>query len=649
MGKGDRDLPAKTNSDRFRTPDKPASASKLKRAPARLGLLPDTPGPTSTSTSTASTSRSSKRNSTRSVQGQPTLTQIDFVTISQQAESDDYFDYVGDSEKDAREVIEIEDDKEKELDNGEDADYKPSSTPRSKRARSVRFDAEPPKPQKIPSSGEGKPGKARRKSGEKKGKGVQKDDKTLTQMNYVRRIVIEPGDDVKLEYAYITPKKKDSERQTANTGIVGDVQQPSTYTPEPPNELKRRKLSPALETKEFDHTEGSIEAEASRSPSTPQKSVRTEIPSSQSPESPGVASITSSQFRGATRSPQRRVSKALNEPYIEAKAPGSPEHNDTFHRSPVRMACIDDKPSHNLSSPRLSSDQRRTAENVPPNVEETLKHADEALADSLTSKKRPRPSQRTVVYETDAESDDDDFQDDLPDVPSSPREKNTADSNDEMHIDDIPDFPNTESQELPPLPIPEQDDDSGPLLADSNLLSDASICYQRVHPATQYPLEPVPTINTQKMAELFPEESNGLHTLSSLSQLSSPMKSPRAPRLRMVSQTRNPDQTQSESQGMDKPSTEVVPESSPVARHADGASLNRRAPSGRDVVVQVESSQPVDRIEGHKKEGQNSGPRGVLSRSQILTSSVMESIPIPAFWMSSQDSVGEPYSLPDTT
>jgi hypothetical protein len=30
-----------------------------------------------------------------------------------------------------------------------------------------------------------------------------------------------------------------------------------------------------------------------------------------------------------------------------------------------------------------------------------------------------------------------------------------------------------------------------------------------------------------------------------------------------------------------------------------------------------------------------------------LTSSVMESIAVPNFWMGSQDSVGEPYSLPD--
>ncbi|KAL5343633.1 hypothetical protein BJX70DRAFT_353064 [Aspergillus crustosus] len=649
MGKGDRDPPTKTNTDRFLTPDKPASASKLKRAPARLGLFPDTPGTISTSNSTPSTtsaSKSSKRNSSRSVQDQPTLTQIDFVTVSQQAESGDEFDYIGNTGKHAREVIEIEDEDEEEPDNNVDEDYKPSSIIRSKRARGVRFDTSPPKPHQNSSSGEGKQRKRRRKSGEKTEKGAHKDDKTLTQMNYVRRIVIEPDEVVKLEYAYITPKKKEYQRQSANAHTVEHVQQTSTYTPEPSNDFKRRKLSPTPEAKEVHDARGSTVAEAALNFSTPMKSLRTEIPSSQSPESPSVASITSSQFRCETRPSQNPKHANAYGRCIKEELPGSPELVDAV-MSPLG---IENKPSHqDLDSLGSSSDQRKTAQSIPPAGKETSKYAGEVLADQSNLINRPHPAQRTVVYETDADSDGDDYEDCLPDVPSSPGDRDTTGPNEELPSNNVPNTQTTESQELPPLPVPEQESDSVPLPPEPNILSDASICYQRVHPATQFPLEPVPTINTQKMAELFPEDSNGLLTLSSLSQPSSPMKTPRA-HPRTVSQTLDPDQTQSDPHDIDKTAADVVPESSPIfACHGEDAMLNRRV-SATDAVVQVESSQRVDRIQRHNKTGQNSGRRrGVLSRSQILTSSVMESIPIPAFWKSSQDSVGEPYSMPDTT
>ncbi|KAL4887171.1 hypothetical protein BJY04DRAFT_177508 [Aspergillus karnatakaensis] len=651
MGKGDRDPPTKAKLDRFRTPDKPASASKLKRAPARLGLLQDTPAPTAISTatpSTASTSRSSKRTPTWSVQGQPTLTQIDFVTVPRGG-SDDEFDYIGNSEKNHREVIEIEDDDNK-LDNEEDADYEPSSTSRSKRVRGIRFDPDPPRPRKTPASSGGKTGKGRRKSGEKKEKVAPKDDKTLTQMNYVRRIVLEPDDDVKLEYAYITPRKKDTGRQTATTVAVEDVQQPPTYTPKSSNQHKRRRLSPAADAKKIPHTDDHHDTKVTRSPSTPRKSIRTEIPSSQSPESSGVAFITSSQFRGATRSPSKRTTNPLKGEYIKEELSGSPEIKDTS-RSPVQtpypsneLPGCDNKPLPPLPL------QLEGTENTPLSAKGTPKHAGEALAEVSISKQRPRPSQRTVVYETDAESDDD-FEGGLPDVPSSDREDITE-LGDEPQDDGTPETPNTESQELPLPPIFENDTNTGLVPSESHLLSDASICYQRVQHATQFPLEPVPTINTQKMAELFPEDSNGLHTLSSISQPSSPMKTPRAPRPQnpqIVSQTQESDPVQPESQEPKRTATEVVPESSPVARHADHASLKRRVSSGNNVVVQVESSQPVDRAQRHQTAGAEPRRRGVITRSQILTSSVMESITLPAFWMSSQDSVGEPYTLPDAT
>lgn len=88
-----------------------------------------------------------------------------------------------------------------------------------------------------------------------------------------------------------------------------------------------------------------------------------------------------------------------------------------------------------------------------------------------------------------------------------------------------------------------------------------------------------------------------------------------------------------------------MPESSPVTRQESGIELDPSVPHescAPESVVQVESSQPADKLNKNARMDQDSGPRGFM-----LSSSVMESIPMPPLWMGSQDSVGEPYSEPD--
>lgn len=152
-----------------------------------------------------------------------------------------------------------------------------------------------------------------------------------------------------------------------------------------------------------------------------------------------------------------------------------------------------------------------------------------------------------------------------------------------------------------------------------------------MHAATQFPHEPIPTLNTQKMSELFPHgDSSQYANLEAWK-----------PSLRK--QAPGPfSQTQTQSQEGDKESTEMVPESSPIRereRGIESGDTSFQRPRVPGSVVQVESSQAVDR------DPQWQGR--IISRSQLLTSSVMESIPLPNFWMGSQDSVGEPYSLPE--
>ncbi|KAL6234721.1 hypothetical protein BDW75DRAFT_158438 [Aspergillus navahoensis] len=640
MGRGDSDNTSrKSNPDRFRTPDKPASSSKLTRAPARLGVgsLAFTPG-------AAWTSRSRSGNSKENTApDQTTLTQIDFVKRSQADSDDDVLKYIGDPRSNAHEVIEIGDDDEPE--NANDKDYRPSSSLRIKRERSVKLGSAPSKQKKkVSVQGDWIPRKGLRKSGNDKW--AQKDDNTLTQMRYVQLIDLESNDgDAKLEYAYLTSKKRDTELRRPSTGKHDDIKQQPTYISDRSSDHKRRKLSLSSEKKELYQTEVKEQEKVDFFPSTPRKLLRTEIPSSQSPESPGVAFITPSRFRSGTRSPEKWPFRYSTGPSIKAEAPFS--HEKERASDTAEAPLIDKSPSaHNTKpdnkKPQLSSPARRASVEEMPGANGFKKSASDAPA---MSNSKQRPTQRTVVYETDAESDYDEFDDGMQDAPNSPKDTGTADF--DTHMENEPKSPITESQELPPPPIPEQETNLGPFPFESTLLSDASICYQRVHPDTQFPLEPVPTINTQKMAELFPDESNGLHTITPTPS-SSPMKARPAPNAPMtVSETQDPNQDQPDSQDGNRTQTEIIPESSPVVRHEDSAPLNRHGPSAKDVVVQVESSQPADRSYRQRTAGQDSAPRVMLSQSQILTSSVMESISIPGFWMSSQDSVGEPYSQPD--
>ncbi|KAL4750837.1 hypothetical protein BDW72DRAFT_175068 [Aspergillus terricola var. indicus] len=637
MGQGDSDKISRSNPDRFRTPDKPASSGKLTRVPARLGVgsLAVTPGTssTSTATSTPSTASTSSGNSkSNTAPDQTTLTQIDFVKKSQPDYDDDVFKYIGRSGSNAREVIEINDD---EPDNPNDKDYRPSSS-RIKRKSRVRLGSAPSNLKKGSVQGDKISRKGRRKSGNDKR--AQNDDNTLTQMKYVQLIDLESDDgDAKLEYAYLTSKKRDPELRSASTGEHGKIKQQPTYISEPSSEHKRRKLSPSSAMGEPCQTKVKPEEKVEFLPSTPQKPLRTEIPSSQSPESPGVAFITSSQFRNAARSPERWPLTFSKEISIKEELRSSLEKGGAS--GTAQTPLIDkNQPIHNNSRQLSPSARRASAEGTPKATELKKSVADAPAA----SNPRQRPAQRTVVYETDAESDYDGFEDDMQDAPSSSKDTDIAVY--ETHVENELNSPVIESQELPPPPVSDKEPDSNPFSSESTLLSEASICYRRVHPNTQFPLEPVPTINTQKLAELFPEDSNGLRTLTPTPS-SSPMKAPltsNAPI--MVSETQSLDQNLPDSQDRSRTPTDIVPESSPAARHEDSVPLNRHGPPARNVEVQVESSQPVDRADRRRTAGQDSAPRAMLSRSQILTSSVMESIPIPGLWMSSQDSVGEPYN-----
>ncbi|KAH1601473.1 hypothetical protein KXX34_003836 [Aspergillus fumigatus] len=581
---------------------------------------------------------------------------IDFVTPrTQNAESDDDddLDYIDkaaqDNEPDSREVIEIDDSSD------DDASYQQTSYIRARRTGDAERKPNAARNASRRMRSTGQAGSAEKPPGRKSIEGVkgskkktkkQQKDKTLTQMDYVRRYLkIEP-DEAKLEYTYITPKKSDSQ------GYEGKLPRALKSAPtvvataqESLSSSKKRKLEAEEDAKEILPRTSTLEKKVLKeSPRTPRKPLKSEIPSSQSPESPGVAIISSSQFRNATRSPPNLDFSTKPTSTIKEESPDLNQTNAIAAQVSISEDQLPQIMMPDFESPSELGVDKET--NFP--VEETQSDPAKGPSDSAPElDKKPHPdkpppsTERTVVYETDAETD---FSDDEP-IVSGPNEEPNVMLFEDRDDEDGDRSPLSDSEDLPPpISHPGLEDEPGLLQSETNLSSEASILYQRRQPATQFPLEPIPTLSTQKLAELFPRESSTQQTTTEPSCTKSS-----AHKVQALSDPSFQTQTQSQTQDQDKYSTEMIPESSPITWHAGYASTgNATLPQNRaQSVVQVESSQRVDRLKGRVDPDEDSCPRGILSRSQLLTSSVMESVPLPGFWIGSQDSVGEPYSLTD--
>ncbi|KAJ5467338.1 hypothetical protein N7475_005090 [Penicillium sp. IBT 31633x] len=643
------------SKDPFRTPRRSSPrdpTTALKSTTAKRNRSPESSRSTSTS----------KRTSLPRVQS--TLTQIDFVT-QPPASDDDTLDYI---DEDSLRDIPNDTYQRARVDDGsdKDSDFFPAPSVRSARnvnpKMSERARNSSDRPQDQRSSGIANrdagrsrgirksetPRAAARPRGGRKSleKSTGKRDKTLTQMDFVRRYITihDDDDDVNMGYIQPTPHKAgikpEKTEHTPRPNISQAAKRPSSV------KRKRRVYEKELDLSTGEPISQSTEAQASNSeyggerassaPVTPQKSRTREIPSSQTPESPGLAIITSSQFRTATRTPSKQKPwdptndsmKSIKEESQEIRRVVEDSH-DTSGESLPQTTPLEFPHRHNLLN-RLApkNNNEEFPSSAPPTESIFQEKSTEASENSRNTKR-----ERTVVYETDADSEYEESEDSLNKIPGTPTpKKNSRAINQRVvsqGIRNSPDSPRDDSQELP-LP----DVQSSPGLEDvppsDGPMSDASIFYHRMHAATQFPHEPIPTLNTQKMSELFPLEGSTQY----------PKSDPLRPTLR--DHAPGPfSQTQTQSQEGDKELTDMVPESSPTREreHTESGEPSFRRPHAPGSVVQVESSQAVDRDPHWQGR--------LLSRSQLLTSSVMESIPLPDFCMGSQDSVGEPYSLPE--
>ncbi|KAJ5720896.1 uncharacterized protein N7483_008830 [Penicillium malachiteum] len=577
---------------------------------------------------------------------QSTLTQIDFVTQTTQPDDQEELQYL---DGDERPNTKHNESKTLNENSDDDTEYKPPLQARSARSTFESNDDHPKRRRKsatqsskmtargesirksqTPRASAGPKGK--RKSTEKS------DNKTLTQMHFVRRFIpiVDDDDDVNLGYL-------STEHSVEKIPKGLESKNPRIKERLTPTSVKRtrRALEAELDLSTGEPISdpgtsqaaenGSVSHEKSnpKSPMTP-RHPKFEVPSSQSPESPGLAIITSSQFRSATRSPLKRKSPNSAH-YSQNRVKGEPAKSPQLAKD--HQCQVSSSPG---KTPRASLPRGLTTSTQnPATFAEELAlcgASDESTNQRSNDQEPPRTQgERTVVYETDAETNQSDSEYDLNEIPGTPSRvqesqvENTheQDQNSEPLFDD-------ESQELP-LPGDgfSSNLDDGP--QSEAPMSDASLYYQRL-PATQFPHEPIPTLNTQKLSELFPSEGATQYTKFGSGSAHKPdlsyQKFP-GPFL----------QSQTQSQEGEEP--EIVPESSPAREQdvtTEASQVVFQRPHVPASIVQVESSQPVER-------GDDAGAGRLLSRSQLLTSSVMESVPLPNFWMGSQDSVGEPYSI----
>ncbi|KAJ5776463.1 uncharacterized protein N7511_001474 [Penicillium nucicola] len=325
--------PSENHQNQFRTSRRPSppgsSITKSKSTTAKRERSPES----------SESSKAHKRTSLPSLRAQPTLTQIDFVTQAT-ASDDDQLDYLDEHRENTINQPQIEDGSDK------DADFLPPQQVRSARRTKFKVNerehmsSERPQKRRISAMGtrdiEQRPAPRRsvtprvsigRKGGRKSlEKSTGKRDKTLTQMDFVRRFIPIDDDDDDVSMGYIQPT-------TDNKSVIGKQEANSTEAkkPQPTKLLNSAKRSRRVFEEELDLSTGepisqpkdaqysnfgadNASHRVSAAPLTPKNPRRREIPSSQSPESPGLMMITSSQFRGATHSPSKQKLLASIQP-----------------------------------------------------------------------------------------------------------------------------------------------------------------------------------------------------------------------------------------------------------------------------------------------------------------------------------------------
>jgi hypothetical protein len=471
-------------------------------------------------------------------------------------------------------------------------------------------------------------------------------------MDFVRRFIPLPdSDDEDLNlYEEKALANNDKETEANEEGMEKDELE--DLTPRKRRKLNDNNVSPshAIKSKVSpDEKKPPLLSASGTQPKTPQKGRRFEIPSSQTPESPQQVLVPSPGIRQVRRLPIEALLSHRTEtniPKIPLQHAPEQVQDQQMQTDETKSQDFDFADDDKVASAMISSSQllQASIEN------ETAISESDAIQPTLQQPEPPPLSsapKKTIVYDTDEETDYGDLEEDnLPEISIGAKAleewAEPIDSSSRDHTSQNCDY----SDDLPPIPNSGTDlEITGNILSDSALPSESSVYYRRPARYTQYPNEPVPMMNTQKIAELFPVTEENDDPMSTI-QTSVPSTRVPVPSSghdhsdAFGSETATPTQDD-----YAKRSIEVVPESSPITRSYDAARSvpSAMAPPTRESIVLVESSQLVDRL-NRQNNSMDAGKslRRLFSTRDFLTDSVMESIPAPP-WMASQDSIGEPY------
>ncbi|KAK2805640.1 hypothetical protein FQN51_009143 [Onygenales sp. PD_10] len=600
---------------------------------------------------------------------QKTLTQIDFVTRAHVRalieQDDEELGYIEEGEGAKKEEEQNADDDEG-VDDG-DGEY--GLTKRSSKKKSIGGKGKRDAKGRWISTGKPKAGRNTRR------KVVDEDDQhdaTLTQIGYVSRHdgrdIEEPKDSPKLgvpQPRYRAPlgeKKRTSPMET-----IGEEPEMGTeYDDVHENgngsdgvRLKKRKLSNE-DVKQPSSRQTSADPNAfPMAPTTPKKPRRLVIPSSQSPDSPDLLSCPwlfketpprfplapvsrntalrrsgeSPSVKGENASPLRscRVPRyEIPESSFAAGTPGSPARS-----------CGPATPAGPKATPttyppvEAEEDSEKTATTLSHETADELPK-DECETGPRTQNTATNASQRLrnrIIYETDGEPEDEEFHDTTSHI--------SADENDSWRTQSQLILSDNKSRDnnnnLDDLPAQNHDTNSHRETFDdlppTTPGSEPSILYYRKPMSLAFdPMSELNDIDSQQLAELFPEAEMEIHE-SVTAPLSTIAEGNEEEENDAPTQTSGKDPTDDV--------TELVPDS-PASPRQDAAEKENVLPPSSPPIVLVASSQDNEKgdpLTNHT-ESQIDG-RGLVTASQLLTDSMMESVPGPPMWMSSQGLVEE--------
>lgn len=519
--------------------------------------------------------------------------------------------------------------------------------------------------------------------------GNTRSQKTLTQIDFVRNSAAAAAREIvpesELEYidtdkdedVDLSPKKREHTQQEPErrymtrsrstkinpSGLEPITEEPSDMNMNISDELgyselggarKKRKLSNDGDSrgsqisKSIVTTNAAAEASISRGdsdkrcenttctsnlPVTPRKPVRLVVPSSQSPDSPEISLETPHIHKSPLRSPLSRVSSNVGaRSYPKSNENCSPSRHKILNLLQKPGATPDSSITNSRSKTPDQSVLKKETPDTSPSPADAHGHIPQSGIDATQTKEDYQnlnndglehcPDEEDVIYGTDTELDK---HSNISEADGGNNKEN------QYHVS---------SRTIRPghaVNIPTQSSDSSPSLQLHDTLrtigmgAENSIMYWRKPMNTLW--DPTNAelrdIGPEKMAELFPDY-----------EACQEQHDDGEPSLPAPPENKQSGQTQTSAKDPIDISTEFVPDSSQAQqqRGVETFEDNDQNVSSQPIVLVQSSQDNNDKTNTASLDSPNSQtlPRHMLTESQLLTDSLMESIPGPPIWMLSQ-------------